>query len=884
MSETTTAPAGQTVLEAALELLGAGMAPIPVRSDGSKRPGLPSWKVFQTCMPTLAEVHQWFAAGPGGRAPAFRGLGMVCGAISGQMVMVEAEGRARAEVLGLGQLAVDSGLGPLWQRFMATWCEQSPSGGLHWMVRVALEPGETLPGNTKLARRPAPTEANPHLIDVLAETRAEGGFSVMAPTPGDHHASGNPWQRLWGSPATVVTLTSAEFGAVCALIGSLDVMPEAAAPAGLQGEQEASAAFLAHTDPGAADGSLSPGDDFEARTDWSVILEDWTCVTRLANGYREWLRPGKSRRSEGISATTGHAGDRDRLYVFSSSTIFPTQTPLTKFYAWALLNYGGDLSEAARELRRQGFGSERVTRKAATPERNAELAEAQAKARLSLVQGGAGTPAPASTPSGPQAPAAGAGATDGATALAEPAAAPTGPQSPAGPAVTVPRKHNVALTDSGNALALAQAHGHRIRYVPERGQWLVWNTPAAPGRWSPDPSGTVVVELMRTTLLAREAATPDEREHRASSLGRRSLADAVTIARGLPGIVVSVNRLDADPYVLGTPSGLVDLRSGLVLPADPDALVTRSALVVPDASCPIPRWLAFLERMFRGDAVMVAYVRRLFGYALSGLVSWHVLPFLHGPGANGKSVLAGVIRRLLGDYASAAPSGFLMAGLQQHSTELAMVQGLRLLVASEIDQRAKFDEAKVKLLTGGDAITARHMRQDFHTFTPTHKLILLGNHLPRVETGGESFWRRLRLIDCGLVVPESERIPDLDELLVSEEGPGILAWALGGFSDVLSRRSLGDPASVLASTTAYAREESSFDTFVEERLRIGGGASVRVETYQLRMTYTAWCMEEGMEPLGAIALGRELTRLEVKRTSSNGRKFYTNVSLRQDGA
>ncbi|WP_227469343.1 hypothetical protein, partial [Actinomyces sp. HMSC065F12] len=81
-----------------------------------------------------------------------------------------------------------------------------------------------------------------------------------------------------------------------------------------------------------------PGDHYENTTTWNNILtpHGWTPVFTQGN-TTYWRRPGKK---TGISATTGHNTDRNRLYVFTTSTEFLPETPYTKFAAYALLNHG----------------------------------------------------------------------------------------------------------------------------------------------------------------------------------------------------------------------------------------------------------------------------------------------------------------------------------------------------------------------------------------------------------------------------------------------------------------------------------------------------------------------------------------------------------------
>lgn len=819
-----------SVLEAALAWHHAGASVVRAAIDGTKRPD-GAWKQYQTTKPTEQDIHAWFGSG-------HPGLGIILGSVSGGLEMLEFEGRAVNEGRHeeFDEIAEASGLGDVWQRIKDGYCEQTPSGGYHLIYRVT--GGEVL-GNTKLARRPSTEEeleaAPGARVQVLVETRGEGGFVITAPSHGPAHPSGQPWQLLAGDPKNVAEITADERDALFRIARQLDrmpVVPEALAQT--------------RTEPdGIPDlGGVKPGDDYEQRTDWADILASrgWQLIGQHGD-TRYWKRPGKT--DPGPSATTGHNSDRDRLYVFTTSTEFEAERPYTKFGAYALLEHGGDHSAAARELRRQGYGSAPAT--------------TAGRPQLRIVNG-------FTQPLTGQPP------IDGANALQ----ADTRPRPSASS-----NRWPESFTDDGNALLFVDTYGQHLRYVPQRGMWLTWEE----HRWGWDEGG-LVVELARDMIreLEPDVFADNEdmwkaaRRHKASSLSRDKVNAAIHLARTDRRVVASAAHLDAAPRHINTPGGIVDLTTGDITPPEPAALHTRSALIAPDPEHPTPRWDAFLADTFGGDADMIGFVQRLAGYSASADTGIHVLPFLHGGGQNGKSVLMDVLRQILGDYAATAPAGFLMAGKQEHSEEMARLQGLRLVVASEVNQDAKFDEAKMKELTGGDTLTARYMRQSFFSFDPTHHLWLMGNHQPQVKAGGDSFWRRLRLIPFLHRVPDDKRIENLAKILVAEEGPGILAWIIRGAIDVFGG-GLRAPDAVMAATQVYAEEEDQLGRFLEECCLIGGGDHVKLETKKLRSAYETWCQAEGEKPLSSSPFGRELKQRGLIRKPSNGRHFYLGLAL-----
>ncbi|MFE5406623.1 phage/plasmid primase, P4 family [Streptomyces sp. NPDC056580] len=447
------------------------------------------------------------------------------------------------------------------------------------------------------------------------------------------------------------------------------------------------------------------------------------------------------------------------------------------------------------------------------------------------------------------------------------------------------------LTDRGNAKLFVRLYSNDYRHVPGIG-WYRWDTT----RWQIDEDDTV---LWAAGDLAENIATHDPRgiytttslqQHRRRALSTTGINAMLTQARSAPGMVLNASRLDADPYALCTPNGIVDLRTGLLKTPDPNKDFHSRSTTVGPQPMPTPRWDRFLADTFGEDTEaqeMIGYLHLLLGYSITGDVGGQVLPFLFGAGKNGKSVLMDVLMKVLGDYADAAPPGFLMAKpYEGHPTDLAELHGRRVIVCSEVKPGDKFDEARVKLLTGGERIKARRMRQDFFSFEPTHKLWLLGNHRPEVGTGGFAFWRRMRLIPFERVVPDSRKIDNLADILVTEEGPGILGWLIDGARRYLAgERDLTGPERVRIATTAYAETEDHTGRFYEERCRVA--PDLRAEQTALYAAYKTWCHNEGAPAMSSRAFAsrtRELVGLASPKEMilSNQRKHYPGIGLLTD--
>lgn len=365
----------------------------------------------------------------------------------------------------------------------------------------------------------------------------------------------------------------------------------------------------------------------------------------------------------------------------------------------------------------------------------------------------------------------------------------------------------------------------------------------------------------------------------AYSLSDRGIRAAVRIAKADPLMRTDLDMLDTNGFELNTPDGIVDLYTGKLGPHDPKSFHTRITGAGYDKKSDCPKWKAFLHDTFQGEheAELIDYMQQLLGCAAIGKVVNHILPFFYGGGDNGKSCLLETVSLVLGEYAISAPANFLMAGRNEHSTEIARLQGARFVVCSEINQGTKFDEAKVKLLTGGDKITGRFMRADYTDFTPTHTLFLMGNHQPTVGAGGHAFWRRLRLIPFENQVDKDKKIDAYHQKMFDAEGPAILAWIVAGAVKVMNK-GLTEPKCVMAATEEYQQQEDSIQQFIDECCQ-RVSADFKLPSGKVYQRYVEWCRDNGLEPKSNIVFGRELKNYRVKVGRSDGKRYVYGLML-----
>jgi P4 family phage/plasmid primase-like protien len=429
-------------------------------------------------------------------------------------------------------------------------------------------------------------------------------------------------------------------------------------------------------------------------------------------------------------------------------------------------------------------------------------------------------------------------------------------------------------SDENLALRFALQRAADARHVAMWGRWLFWTG----SRWQFD-------ETLRALDHARKvcrAAAAEITDPRAVKLARavasaKAVAAVVGLARADRRHAATVEQFDADPWLLNTPGGIVDLRIGAILPHDPTRYMTKITAVAPGGECPLCR--KFLNEITRGDAELQAFLRRVAGYALTGIIREHAVFFAYGTGGNGKGVFLNTLSLVFGDYAVVAPmTTFLASHTEQHPTDLAGLRGARLVTAQETEEGRRWAESKIKALTGGDPIAARFMRQDFFTFQPQFKLVIAGNHKPGLRGVDEAIRRRFHLIPFTVTFTKPDK--ELPEKLRSEWS-GILQWAIEGCLE-WQRVGLAPPAAVRAATDEYLASEDALTQWLGECCCLRGDYTAR--SSDLFASWKAWAESAGEFVGNQKRFSRALEdRGFVRGREPSGRVLFRGIALRQGG-
>lgn len=449
-----------------------------------------------------------------------------------------------------------------------------------------------------------------------------------------------------------------------------------------------------------------------------------------------------------------------------------------------------------------------------------------------------------------------------------------------------------ACNDLGNAERLVQRHGADMLHVHQIG-WHVWDG----RRWARD-EGEVQVRLRAQDTawaIRREArkaseSADDRLAGRTGALVEHAMrsgasgAVSAMIKEAAPHLSRRVDDLDADPYLFNVLNGTLVLGPRVDLrPHDRADLITKLAPVSFAPTAAAPLFQAFLDRVFPTDedarSDLQDFVQNWYGYAMTGDTGEQQLVFQSGGGANGKSVLTGLVSHVFGDYSAALPFASLLRNDRQRggepSPDIARLTGVRLVVASEPDLGSKLGESQIKELTGGEPVAVRHLHRDMFEMTPEFKLTLSGNHRPEVRGQDEGIWRRLNLVPFAVTIPKEERDKDLPRKLRAE-GDGVLNWLVAG-CERFCDGGLDVPDAVKDATRQYRDESSPLRAFMDDWVDPAPAGSVgATELYE---AFRLWCRDNAIDPWKQTTFGLRLRDQGVHKDRVGGRVVYLNLDL-----
>ena len=441
------------------------------------------------------------------------------------------------------------------------------------------------------------------------------------------------------------------------------------------------------------------------------------------------------------------------------------------------------------------------------------------------------------------------------------------------------------LDDTGNAARFYDIFGKSVRYCYPEKRWYYYDS----RRWCEDRTGVVrsmvddVVEAMRGDLdayldamggnLDTEELEKNYMKHLKKSRSQSSktamLAEAEHLSPVLP------EDFDRHDYALNTPSGVVDLTNGEILPHDLEQMLTKISLAEFTDRTDCPTWERFLDEIFDGRTELIRFVQKAVGYSLTGSTDEQCMFFCVGDGQNGKSTFMETLADVLGDYAANVQAKTLLSKGTSNdiSSDIARLKGPRFVTCAEPNEGARLDEGLIKQLTGGDRVTARRLYADEMEFVPQFKIWMGTNHKPIIRGRDYGIWRRLRIIPFDVKIPQ-DKIDRRLKYKLRAEYPGILHWAVDGCL-AWQREGLAMPQEVENALQDYKNEMDVLSAFLSECTAPFG----ECQAGELYRVYSAWAKESNEYLMSATKFGREIGKKFEKKTI-HGVVMYQNVTLK----
>lgn len=462
------------------------------------------------------------------------------------------------------------------------------------------------------------------------------------------------------------------------------------------------------------------------------------------------------------------------------------------------------------------------------------------------------------------------------------------------------------FTDTGNAYVFAREHRGRTMYVKSV-DWLSYDGAV----WVEGELEAVGLAMEVTDKMLEEACeeikkageafsyakiSDDEHEinranqmvkaadayikHAKRSRNQPKINSMLKLAQTL--LQVKPDQLDADPYILNTPAGMVDLRTKEVQPHRPEAYCTKITCCSPGTKG-ADMWRDFLDTISQGDEKMVNFLQQIAGMAAVGKVFEENLVMALGDGRNGKSAFFNALAQVFGDYAGTIAAEVLTTANRSKGAELATLKGKRLVIAAETEEGARLSASMLKQIASTDKIHAERKYKAPEDFTPSHSTILYTNHAPRVGSTDTGTWRRLVLVPFDAKIAPGKEVKNYSDVLATEAGEAILSWIIeGAYNYIQAGHKLIIPEFVHMAIEEYQNQNDWMGEFLEEFCEEGQGRSVKARP--LYTTYHDWAKVSHGYARHSKDFAAELAKRGFSNRRSNQGIMWYGLSLRPQEA
>ena len=358
---------------------------------------------------------------------------------------------------------------------------------------------------------------------------------------------------------------------------------------------------------------------------------------------------------------------------------------------------------------------------------------------------------------------------------------------------------------------------------------------------------------------------------------------AATLKEARPMLEVEQRNLDADEFMLNTPTLTYDLRQGTKFPMEhrPEHFITKQTTVDP-SSDGADIWASALDTFFLKDTDLIDYVQRMVGLSAIGKVYVEALIIAYGEGRNGKSTFWNVIARVLGTYSGNISADMLTVGCRRNvKPELAEAKGKRMLIAAELEEGMRLNTANVKQLCSTDEIYAEKKYKDPFSYTPTHTLVLYTNHLPKVGAIDKGTWRRLIVIPFDAKIEGSADIKNYADYLFEKAGGAILTWVIEGARKVIADNYKIEPPQKVRDAIEHYKESNDWlSYFLSERCELD--PAYVAKSSEVYNEYRIFCTQVGEFTRSTTDFYTALETVGFERYRDRKGRYIKGLRLKTD--
>ena len=484
-------------------------------------------------------------------------------------------------------------------------------------------------------------------------------------------------------------------------------------------------------------------------------------------------------------------------------------------------------------------------------------------------------------------------------------------------------KHDPALVDDatpvhktelGVAEYIVRKYADKLLYIMDLELWYFWDGK----KWERDDDAFSLNRAIKAEgrelrarlgkplhdalVEATENADKDAIKAAQKALGAHAsfydkLESAYTI-KAVKGLMQAEVRrvthqcLDAEPFLLNVQNGILDLRTGELLPHSPEHLMTKIAAVDYNASAQCPSFQQFIGGVTCSRVELVTYLQETLGYSLSGDMSLQCSYWQIGAGANGKSTLNNTLQKVMGSYALKLPVETLLVsrkkGAGNPDPQLMNMPGSRIVFVTEMADGSQLNEAAFKDLVSTDPLPARNLyAKKVASIRPQFKLWPAFNEVPLVSTTMNGVWRRIETIpfDMDYDGKDADKRDKGMEHRLAAESEGILAWCVDGFMQVwkraggdLSQLNIEAPECCQLLKASYRASLDIVGNFVRECLvqdEVNNSDEGQIPAKLLFETYMHFCKSNNLARINSTRFGRDIAKHLAEKERTKRGMVYT---------